>query len=318
MPGQIPQSKEFRSALGSFATGVTIVTTAQQPDDPVGVTASSFNSVSLDPPLVLWSLAKSSKSIDAFTQSGHFAIHVLNSNQEELSNRFARSGEDKFASQVWEAGALGSPILNEYMAKFECRTVHQYEGGDHIIFVGEVMDFEHRDHAPLVFHGGQYAETRPRGDEAPDDGVEVGEGRFTEDFFLYLLSRSYFQTSNPTRQVTEKLGLTRREYFTLTIAAVNNAVTADFLRSALNHTGHAPNDAALADMVSKGLLTKDGDAYDVSDLGRDHFLETLSVAKDFEDKLLDHFSASEITEAKRILKKIIRLTGGDIPTFLGE
>jgi len=204
------------------------------------------------------------------------------------------------------------------MAKFECKTVHQYEGGDHIIFVGEVVDFDHRDHAPLVFHGGKYAEARPRSEDAGDDGVEVDEGRFTEDFFLYLLSRSYFQTSNPTRQMTAKLGLTRCEYFVLTIAAVNSKVTTQFLRAALDHTGYAPDDEAIAAMVAKKLLTEKDGCYDVTDLGRDHFLETLSVAKDFEDKLLEHFSGQEIAEAKRILKKVIRLTGGDIPSFLDE
>ena len=146
----------FRSALGSFATGVTVVTTALSADEPIGVTASSFNSVSLEPPLVLWSLAKKSASLDAFTKSGHFAVHILSCEQENISNRFARSGADKFAGTRWSKGQLGSPVLADYAAKFECRTVHQYEGGDHIIFVGEVLDLDQRDMAPLVFHAGKY------------------------------------------------------------------------------------------------------------------------------------------------------------------
>src|SRR5690554_1936916 len=123
-------TQEFRIALGSFATGVTIVTTAADPETPVGVTASSFNSVSLDPPLVLWSLAKSSQSLDAFRGSGHFAVHILSCLQEDLSNAFARSGADKFANVDWQPGAIGSPVLDNFAARFECRTVHQYEGGD--------------------------------------------------------------------------------------------------------------------------------------------------------------------------------------------
>ena len=116
---------EFRNALGSFATGVTVVTTALGPDRPVGVTASSFNSVSLDPPLVLWSLAKSSQSLTAFRDSGHFAIHVLSCDQELLSNRFARAGEDKFRDVPWDAGTLGSPVLEEYCTSCLARlTVH--------------------------------------------------------------------------------------------------------------------------------------------------------------------------------------------------
>lgn len=152
------QPDAFRKALGNFATGVTIVTSSDAEGEPVGVTASSFNSVSLDPPLVLWSLAKGAMSRPAFCDSGHFAIHILTDAQEELSNRFARTGIDKFSDLGWDEGQLGSPILREHAAVFECATRHQYDGGDHIIMVGEVVAFEARDKAPLLFHGGQYAE----------------------------------------------------------------------------------------------------------------------------------------------------------------
>jgi 3-hydroxy-9,10-secoandrosta-1,3,5(10)-triene-9,17-dione monooxygenase reductase component len=309
---------ELRAALGSFATGVTIVTTALQPDQPVGVTASSFNSVSLDPPLVLWSLAKSSRSLNAFCASGHFAIHVLSCEQEDLSNHFARSGEDKFQDVDWDTGILGSPVLQEYSAKFECKTVHQYEGGDHIIFVGQVMNFDHHDLAPLLFHGGQYAESRPRASGETVSGDEMEQGRFTEDFFLYLLSRAHFQTSSLTWQKLAELELDQVEYYTISTAAVHGRVTLDHLQSALQHTGHALDEPKLDAMVQRNLLILEDGAYTASDLARDHFLELLSVAKAYEDDLLEHFSASEIAEGKRILKKIIRLTGEAIPPLLSR
>lgn len=309
---------DFRAALGRFATGVTVVTTALQQDDPVGVTASSFNSVSLDPPLVLWSLAKSSRSLTAFRDSGHFAIHVLGCDQESLSNRFARAGEDKFHDVPWGAGALGSPILRDYSAKFECRTVHQYEGGDHIIFVGEVMAFDHRDQAPLLFHGGRYAETRPKVSAEIPSGVELEQGQFTEDFFLYLLSRSHFQTSRPTWERLAELGLDRVEYFTISSAAIGGLVTLAHLRATLRHTGYEPDQAKLDAMVAKGLLVEQDGAYAPSERARGHFLEALSVAKAYEDDLLEHFSASEIAEGKRILKKVIELTAGNIPPLWPE
>lgn len=153
--------REFRDALGSFATGVTIATTLAGDGEPVGVTASSFNSVSLDPPLVLWSLAKNSLSREAFSSSGHFAVHVLAASQRELSDRFARSGSDKFEGVEWLRGALGSPVFPEFAARFECRTRHEYEGGDHIILVGEVVEFEARPVAPLLFLAGRYARHLP-------------------------------------------------------------------------------------------------------------------------------------------------------------
>ena len=156
-------ARAYRDALGAFATGVTIVTTRDGDGEPVGVTASSFNSVSIDPPLVLWSLGRKARSRTAFCDSGHFAIHILAASQEDLSNRFAQTGADKFAGIDWQPGALGSPILGDHAAVFECATRHQYDGGDHIIMVGEVMSYEARDEAPLLFHGGRYAERRQRG-----------------------------------------------------------------------------------------------------------------------------------------------------------
>ncbi|WP_379553922.1 flavin reductase family protein [Qipengyuania sp. DGS5-3] len=165
-------SRQFRDALGSFATGVTIATTTGPDDEPIGVTASSFNSVSIDPPLVLWSLAKSSLSRPAFCESGHFAVHVLSADQDDLADRFARTGEDKFGDLTWTKGELGSPVLDHYAAKFECRTQHQYDGGDHIIMVGEVVGFETRDKAPLLFHGGRYGDHRPRREAMSETGRE--------------------------------------------------------------------------------------------------------------------------------------------------
>lgn len=153
----LDKQRAFRNALGSFATGVTIATTLDAGGQPVGVTASSFNSVSLDPPLVLWSVAKANMSRAAFCDSGHFAVHVLAKDQAELSNRFAKSGGDKFAGLNWQKGAADSPILADYAALFQCRTRHQYDGGDHIIMVGEVLDFHAQDRAPLLFHAGRYA-----------------------------------------------------------------------------------------------------------------------------------------------------------------
>ena len=162
-------TRAFRDALGSFATGVTIATTKDAGGAPVGVTASSFNSVSLDPPLVLWSLAKDALSRAAFSDSGHFAIHVLAAGQQALSDRFARSGEDKFGDVEWEDGLLSSPVFSECAARFECRTAHEYEGGDHIILVGEVVRFEARDVPPLLFHAGGYARRRARAEGASQD-----------------------------------------------------------------------------------------------------------------------------------------------------
>ncbi len=147
----------LRAALGSFVTGVTIVTARGPDGKPVGLTVNSFNSVSLDPPLVLWSLALKSASLPAFREAKGWAVHVLAAGQEEMSARFARPGADKFEGLEIEDGPEGAPALPDYAARFGCEAPFEYEGGDHAIFVGHVIDLQKRDAEPLVYHGGQYS-----------------------------------------------------------------------------------------------------------------------------------------------------------------
>ncbi|MGB7406479.1 MAG: flavin reductase family protein [Pacificimonas sp.] len=149
--------KAFRAALGSFATGVTVVTTVDANGNDVGLTANSFNSVSLDPPMVLWSLARASRNLPVFSDADRFAVHVLASDQRDLSTRFATSGEDKFAGVDVSRGPDGIPLLSKCAARFICATAHQYDGGDHVIFVGEVTRFSRSALPPLLYHGGDYA-----------------------------------------------------------------------------------------------------------------------------------------------------------------
>jgi len=152
-------ARNFRRALGSFATGVTIITTRSADDTPVGLTVSSFNSVSLEPPLVLWSLANTSRSLEAFRKADHWAVHVLATHQEALSGRFARAGEDKFAGIVLDQGVGRVPLLPDCTARFQCRNAFQYEGGDHVIFVGEVERCGAEAKAALLFHNGRFGST---------------------------------------------------------------------------------------------------------------------------------------------------------------
>lgn len=153
----VPDTFQFRKALGSFATGVTIVTTRDHAGRDVGLTVNSFTSLSLDPPLVLWSLSRSANSLPAFIDAPYFAVHILAAEQESLSNRFAQRGAEKFLGLRFRRGIGEVPLLEGCSAHFECRTVHRYEGGDHEIFVGEVISFAHDERPPLVFHGGRYA-----------------------------------------------------------------------------------------------------------------------------------------------------------------
>ena len=191
-------AREFRSALGAFATGVTIVTAAAPDGSRTGVTANSFNSVSLDPPMILWSLARSSRSLAIFERAAYWSVHILAADQDHLSNHFAKSGTDKFAGLEIETGIGGVPLLKHYATRLQCKTAFIYEGGDHVIFVGEVLSFDRRDVAPLVFHGGKYAlaarKTEPAvlsGNSPRDSDISFGE-----DFLGYLLWRAaqHFQS----------------------------------------------------------------------------------------------------------------------------
>jgi flavin reductase (DIM6/NTAB) family NADH-FMN oxidoreductase RutF len=155
-------SQEFRDALGMFATGVTIVTARTAEGLVIGLTANSFNSVSLDPPLVLWSLAQAAGSLPVFRAGSHYAINILAKDQRALAERFAIKGADRWNGVHFADGLGGAPLLEGAAATFECFNRSRYEEGDHVIFVGEVERCSWRSGAsPLLFHGGRYYTEHP-------------------------------------------------------------------------------------------------------------------------------------------------------------
>lgn len=147
-------SRDFRDALGRFGTGVTVVTCPTSAG-PLGITANSFASVSLDPPLVLWSPGKSSTRYPFFMSADHFAIHVMGAEQGGLCRAFAREG-NAFAQFDWETGAQGVPLLNGCLSRFECTKVAEHDGGDHSVVIARVTRVTTRDGAPLLFYSGRY------------------------------------------------------------------------------------------------------------------------------------------------------------------
>lgn len=154
---RVPADKRaLRNAFGRFATGVTVITTADGSGAPVGLTVNSFSSLSLDPPLVLWSIDKSSSCRAVFEQAEGFVIHVLADGQEDLSRHFASAAGDRFASLDYGVNNRGYPLLEDSCARFQCRTAAVHEGGDHLILVGEVEAFDQSNRPPLLFWGGRY------------------------------------------------------------------------------------------------------------------------------------------------------------------
>ncbi len=153
--------RDLRDTLGSFATGVTVLTTLASDGEPIGVTISSFNAVSLNPPLILWSLACDSPRLAAFRCASHYAVNVLAANQQWVSDTFASRDDDRFGGVGVRSGLAGVPLIEGCSAWFECRNEAQYPGGDHLVFIGRVERHARSKFAePLVFHAGRYRQLR--------------------------------------------------------------------------------------------------------------------------------------------------------------
>ena len=148
-------SKQFKNALSQFATGVTVITTRLDNGQFWGIAANSFNSVSLNPPLVLWSLSDKATSLPIFSVNSHYVINILAANQTKLVEQFSQPSKNRFLGVEFTLSTNGLPILNGVAAWLECRNRSRYPEGDHVIFVGEVECCDFTPSAPLIFHGGQ-------------------------------------------------------------------------------------------------------------------------------------------------------------------
>jgi 3-hydroxy-9,10-secoandrosta-1,3,5(10)-triene-9,17-dione monooxygenase reductase component len=313
------RTRQFRAALGSFATGVTIVTTRSAAGEDIGLTANSFNSVSLDPPMVLWSLARKSLSLPAFLASGHFAVHVLAAAQEDLSVTFATRGADKFAGLAVTRGAGGIPLLPGCSALFQCKTAFNYEGGDHVIFVGEVQEFEHFNRQPLVFHSGRYAVAVEKPTLSPTTAREDEPGSsFSQDFLIYLLQRAHFQLFLGLRRDLERHGLSEDQWFVLSILGISDNRTVAELDRLLWYTGRRVTYELLASLTAGGLARLQG-IYDphapvaLTETGKRVVLELVAVAKAAESDAERNLGYGETQLLKKALRGIIRETDPGAP-----
>jgi 3-hydroxy-9,10-secoandrosta-1,3,5(10)-triene-9,17-dione monooxygenase reductase component len=294
--------KAFRSALGRFATGVTIVTTRDTGGAPVGVTANSFNSVSLDPPMVLWSLAKTSSSMPAFANAQHFAVHVLAEGQEDLSSRFAARGTDKFAGLGISAD--GVPLLEQCAARFVCRTAFQYEGGDHVIFVGEVTDFEAADKAPLLFLGGRYAAARRTG-RADVDGIDPGNTRIGGESLTHLIGRAQTQIAKRIEAHLAACDLQQPRLMMMIAIGQHDHPDWEEIERRVASTRYRADEAMRDDMIKRGWIEAAAGRYTLTPAGREQYFNALSRMRDLEEHFCEGLSESELAEARHILSHIV-------------
>lgn len=306
-------ARQFRKALGSFTTGVTVVTTHGEDGNDYGLTANSFNSVSMDPPMVLWSLGKKSSSLPAFQATGHFAVHILAADQEQISNQFARSGTDKFAGCAIGRGHGHVPLLDGCSARFECRVVHRYEGGDHVIFVGEVMNFNSFERPPLVFHGGNYGMVMKKTDSTDCTRSGIGDG-----WLGFLLARAYYQMLQPVRSNLASHGLRDIDYNILTVLSMGDGRTIAEVDRLVSISGLRVTDDDIRKLAERGLVVLDGEdgretMVRFTDAGRSYAIQLLAVSKAAESDAERDLDYRETQVVKLLLDRIIRTTGEMLP-----
>ena len=303
--------RELREALGCFATGITIVTTRDAKGNDVGLTANSFNSVSLSPPMVLWSLAKTAHSRPAFAAAEHFAVHILALDQEPLSNLFAKGGADKFSERQMTRGSGGVPLLEGCAARFQCRTAFRYEGGDHEIYVGEVIEFEHFDRPPLVFHRGRYSVVTKKEEQRKLPASDAGDGSFARDFIGFLLPKAQFRLFEGIRSELKRLSISLDQYFALAALGAGHRRTAEQLDALAQLYDRAFTPEAARDLINRGLVAcANGHAtqplLSLTNEGGRLTLELLAIGKDAEATILEPFDYDEAQQLRTLLKRLAK------------
>ena len=300
--------REFRNALGHFATGVTVITACAPNGDLIGITANSFNSVSLDPPMVLWSLAKNSKGLALFSAAGHFCVNILADDQVELSNHFAAKKLDKFASVEFRQGQGRSPVLAGCAANFECRTAFTYEGGDHLIFVGEVLAFEHTGKPGLVYHQGHYAVSEIHPFHGTDDAGDHEASGFVDDYLDYLLSVAAHRLQQRFQSELDKTGRRQSEWRILAVLSDLGAATFEKVQVQTLMDAQ-PLRAVLEDLDAEGLVSNQAWGYEteyyLTDRGKGVVLNLLAAAKAQEASVLNALTPAGARDLKYSLKKLI-------------
>lgn len=311
-------TRSLRNALGAFATGVTIVTTRRADGGDVGLTANSFSSVSLDPPMVLWSLAKTSSNIEAFREAKHFAVHILSADQDALSGQFASKTGDKFAAVKLGRGHDGIPLLHECAARFECRTAYQYEGGDHVIFVGEVLDFSHSERPPLIFHGGRYGLVM-RKDAAPAAPDAVSS--LTPNDLIYLISRAFHHIRAEAVEERRRRGWSQSEYAVLSVLGRGDHKTLPEIAAVARFHDWTVTPEAVAALARQGLVTMDGtaetDRIHLTPEGRTAIIQLIAMLKSAEADALEDFDPSEVQMLKQLLRRLTQKNEAELQVALG-
>ncbi|GAB2601382.1 p-hydroxyphenylacetate 3-hydroxylase reductase component [Nitrincola alkalisediminis] len=300
--------KAFRRALGNFATGVTVITATASDGSRAGVTANSFNSVSLDPPLILWSISKNSGSYSVFEKASHFAVNILAADQIHLSNHFARPSDDKFKDIQFALGLGDAAILPDTSACFQCEQYQTLDGGDHWILVGKVVSFVDTGRAPLVYHGGAYsaviphAGSKPEKTSASDAAQSKNEQRLADNLYYQMLQavKRYqadyqpLQLATGLRTIEARMLLTLNDFGTLSTQELEDRI--GMPDSDLN--------VAVDTLCRKGWLVREGNQLSINPNGVEQAETLWRIANDRQQAVFGQFSDEEIAIFRKVLSAI--------------
>lgn len=299
--------KSFRRALGNFATGVTVVTAQDSEGNKVGVTANSFNSVSLEPALVLWSIDKQSSSHEVFERASHFAVNILAGDQINLSNNFARPKEDKFAGIAHREGIGKSLLLEDCAAHFECELHQQIDAGDHFILIGKVVAFSDFGRAPLLYHQGAYSAVLPHPSlQRKREAVMVGETASGKLFhnMHYLLTQAVRAYQNDYYPKQLASGLRTSEARMLLVLDGGHAnCKVGMLKEVAMPIREI--EQAVEILKRKGLIHEDSDTLQLTDLGHDQAQQLYAIAEEHQDQVFSQYQPEQVTLFKTMLKDMI-------------
>ena len=299
---------KFRRALGNFATGVTIMTAQNESGEKVGVTANSFNSVSLDPALILWSIDKNSSSFQVFEQATHFAVNILSGSQIELSNKFSSRNIDNYEGTSFHEGIGLAPVLDHCSAVFECERHQIIEGGDHWIIIGKVVNFHDEGRSPLVYHQGAYSGVTPHPLLQVKESADLEEvGQMHQGHLhgnvCYLMSRAFKFYQNdyiPKQLVT---GFRTSEARLLLVLGSGTASSkADLPRDIAMPMREVEQSAAI--LAKDGLLVESDGFYKLTDKGKKTAHYLFDIADSHQNELLEKYSDSEKDSFIKILRDI--------------
>ncbi|MDB5915739.1 MAG: flavin reductase protein [Ramlibacter sp.] len=300
-------ARAFRHCLGQYATGVTVIT-AQVDNDKAGVTANSFSSLSLDPPLILWSISRKSRSFALFERASHFAVNILAADQIELSQGFSGAETDKFAGVAWQPGLGGAPLLDDVVASFECSTEALHDGGDHLIMIGRVRRFAQHERAALLFAQGRYAVAedhpdlkRDRVAPALDDPAGAQEIPL-----MNLLFRAHNLTSGHFQQHREAQGLTRAQVRVLIGLYEVPGLDQEQLAARM-YLGRRDAEDAVEELFELGCLLRTSDgSLRLSPAGAARREALIARAAQFEADFLSGIPKEQIECGRSFLKQLIQ------------